>query len=101
MKYWKVETLGFRGNYISLMDWYVEYEDGTYLNISHTRHSGDNNDPGFSEYNVVIRKIDKLKLTKTQRLAETPKESVLRSLKKGLEILDLPKEINKPLKHNF
>lgn len=83
------------------MTWYIEDVDGTYIVVSHSRLNGLPS--GMNErtqYDVTIKKVSKLKLDGNQRLTETSKESVIKALKKGLEILDLPKDI-KTLKHNF
>jgi hypothetical protein len=101
MKYWQVYGLN-RGGEIPMMTWAIEYEDGTYLTIA-MKNTTEGNRVVPRERGWISRSktfpIDNRR-DRSRILKEVPKEIVLEALKRTIETLDLPQEIN-ILKHKF
>jgi hypothetical protein len=97
MKYWQVHGKVYH-KFIPMMTWAIEYEDGTYLTISIRNHDGEPKKRAWVSRSTTFP-IDNRK-GKTELLKEVPKENVMEALKKAMEILDLPQEIN-IFKHKF
>lgn len=101
MKYWQVHKKVYH-TFIPTMTWGVEYPDGTYLTISIKNTS--EGDRLQSQNRAWVSRSKTMPIDnrrgKMEVLKEVPKENVTEALKKAMEILDLPQEIN-IFKHKF